>query len=296
MLVVLLFFGTADAADTIVYQDVIDEITNSLKSAQYDINLNAPFIKDKSGTNESINPENGQLSIAYNLFTLKQYGNGTLDVTLTYSTSNSAKMWPNAELNANTGKYINILVDKEPIEQAMEAAGTGWSLSLPYVETQGQRNKSLAYVHTVDGRVYRYDKNEESGLEDYTLKDMKFRLCDEEINGIDIVYQLSYKNGDVYSFDINGYLRQKTDIYGNVTRYIWSDEKIPMLTAISDSANNAVTFTYTDTVVKVTCNDRTYEIYRKDSDGVKLIVGFKACRVCDFPYQVVSISSLIGYR
>ena len=287
MIVALLFCGTANAADTIVYQDIIDEVTNNTKATQYDINLNAPFSKDKSGINETVNPENGQLSVAYNLFTLKQYGNGTLDVTLTYSTASSAKMSPSVEYNTNKAKYDNVTVEKEPFEQAIEAVGTGWRLSFPYVEKEGARNKSVVYVHTVDGSVYRYDKKADSGLEEYTLKDMKFELCEEEINDTDISYRLSYKSGDVYLFDSDGYLYQKEDIYGNITRYIWSDEDIPKLTSISDTSNNTVTFTYTDSIVKVTCNDRTYEIWREDSNGAKLVKGIKdpLGRWTEFDYE-----------
>ena len=283
VLVALLFFGTADAADTIVYQDIIDEVTNSTKSAQYDINLNAPFSKDKSGINESVNPENGQLSVAYNLFTLKQYGNGALDVTLTYSVQNSAKQEPSVELYDSGRIKKNILVEKETFDQSMEAVGLGWRLSIPYVEKQGTRNKSVIYLHEGTGRVYRYDKNKDSGLEDYTLSDMKF----EVLKNSTTTYRLSYKNGDKYLFDSDGYLSQKEDIYGNITKYTWSDENVPRLTSISDSANNMVAFTYTDSVVKVSCNDRTYEILRKGSGGAKIVTGIKdpLGRWTEFDYE-----------
>ena len=64
--VLAVIVGNANATTT--YQDVIDEITNSQKESVYNLDLNAPYSKDKSGIKEIIDPETGDVSVICDLF------------------------------------------------------------------------------------------------------------------------------------------------------------------------------------------------------------------------------------
>ena len=65
LLLGLWYAATAEGAE---YQDAVDELTNVQKEAVYNIELNAPYTKDKSGVREEIDPETGDLSIICDLF------------------------------------------------------------------------------------------------------------------------------------------------------------------------------------------------------------------------------------
>ncbi len=267
---VILCMYVCVSAGAVTYQDTIDELVNSEKNSAYNIDLNAPFSKDTCGIRESINPENGQLVIAYDMFSAKEHGeDGEMSISVEYCNS-YANTKEESAVYADS-RYQNVLDDKNTFEKSMEAIGTGWRIKIPYVETTGGKNKTVTYVHLIDGRVYRASDKENSGLENYTLTDISFKKGEITSNNITAYYRIIYADGAIYYFGENGYPVARTDKYNNIIRYVWSADAVPLLTAVYDNCGNVFKLDYADEFTRISYNGRNYELFKSVEDNAKLI-------------------------
>ena len=268
------------------YTDVIDEVTNAHKESIYDIKFNAPFTKDISGVREVINPENGALTMTYDLFTLKGMGGETsYAITLVYNNRYASQREERTVYNPTTYAYDNIYADRNAFLQSIQKFGIGWRLDMPYVEIPDARNKTNIYVHMPDGRVFK-SGNTESGLEDYKLSDVKFSTTKDNSSGEITEYTLTYANGDIYSFNAKGYLHSKSDKFGNNINFNWSTEDIPLLNSITNNWGDTVTFVYTDSTITAQYKERKYTINQTSTGDGCLISSIKdpQGRVTEFSY------------
>ncbi len=279
----LVLSGFSVSAQT--YEDVTDSLTNAHKESIYDIKLNAPFSKDTSGVREAVNPENGALTVTYDLFTLKGMGgDAQYPINLVYNNRCSSQKEESAKYNETTNSYDNITADKSKFLQSVEKLGTGWRFDMPYVEIPDDKNKTNTYVYMPDGRVFKQGDTE-SGLEDYKLSDAKF--LKENVNGVKEEYVLKFVNGDEYRFNGKGYPECKSDKFGNIVNYIWSSDDIPVLTGISNNFGDTVSLSYTDKSVTVQYKDRKYVINRTSAENGFLINSVKdpQGRITEFGYE-----------
>ena len=257
--VLAVIVGNANATTT--YQDVIDEITNSQKESVYNLDLNAPYSKDKSGIKEIIDPETGDVSVICDLFSLKgRAGQNTINLSISYRNSIAKAMEENAE--NNNGVYTNLLAEKTSFQKSQSFFGIGWSLYFPYVEKQDEYNKTNLYVHMADGTAYKQDDSE-NGLADYDLTNVGFYDININRNGILCKYMLRYADGTIYYFDEDGYLCEKTDRFNNSVQYIWTTvNEVRVIQYISDNCGQTVRFDYEDNTVYVRFENQVYRLQK----------------------------------
>ena len=70
----MVFCTCTVCAETIVYDNLIEEITQSRAKSVYNIDLNAPFAKEKSGIREEVDIQTGNVCINYDFFSLPDHG------------------------------------------------------------------------------------------------------------------------------------------------------------------------------------------------------------------------------
>ncbi len=260
-LLLFISLGAITTKATDDYDTVLDEITNSRNNSRYNLELHAPFSKDTSGINESIDPETGTLSAGVNLFSLPGRGGAISDsLSIIYSTAYASLQEESAEHNGM--QYVNKLDAKSTFQQSLESFGIGWRMHLPYVEKPESYNYTQSYVHLVDGSVYKQGDSD-NGLADYQLTDVQFLEKTETRNGVETCYQLRYIAGDVYYFNAAGYPVEKNDRMGNKVYYNWSTDSIPLLVSIADDSADIVFFDYNDAMITVRYKERTYTLYRE---------------------------------
>ena len=234
--------------------ETISEALIGQRIAQYNVELNAPFTKEKSGISETVNHETGAITYTLSLFSINAR---TFEDTLTlsYNTYN-AKLVKEA-YNCSSGTFYNSNTNFSDIEVTTEGFAAGWKLNLPYVE----KISGALCVHMPDGSVYLYDEDEETGLKDYNLTNVKFISSDN-------AYTLSYLNGTQYDFDDDGLLIRKSDRYGNYIDYIWNKTSSPStLKTIASCTGKKIEFSYETDYVIVSNGDKKYEINRKKNSA-----------------------------
>ena len=139
--------------------------------------------------------------------------------------------------------------------------GAGWSLGVSFINPA-----TPTTVYPANGGSYTAGGTYPSGLVNYPLQDLAFH---RDSGGSP--YELSYDDGRVDSFDVNGNLVARTDRFGNRTQFSW--EVTPGIeggwqpTSIIDGYGLETTFTYT---TDPTSGDRLVEVQAPArSDGVQ---------------------------
>ena len=266
--------------------EVISEALIGQRIAQYNVDLNAPFTKETSGISERVNHETGAITYTLSLFSLNAR---TFEDTLSlsYSTYN-AKLMQEA-YNCSNGSFYYRNLDFSDLEITTEGFAVGWKLDLPYVE----KFSDELYVHMPDGSVYLYSENEETGLKDYKLKDVKFVSLSNS-------FTLSYLNGTQYSFDKDGLLTRKSDRYGNFIDYIWNKVSSPYkLSSIASCTGKKIEFYYETDYVIVSNGDKKYEINRKKNSADDKIPFLNSVtdpenRTTQFSYGMTELDYTLG--
>lgn len=268
------FSAICNAASTTVYQDIIDEVTNNKKEAAYNVDLNAPFVKDKSGIREIIDPETGELSVKCDIFNIQGRADNNLNLSLMYRTSLSNVKEENVEITTTTsgtstvttGK--NVIKDKTDFEKSQMYFGAGWQLYFPYIEQQNENNKTSVYVHMPNGSVYLKDTTAGTGLKDYKLSDVSFNTDSVTKDGNTYSFRLIYTDGTIYYFSNDGYLSQKVDKYNNTVYYDWiTKDKFKLIKYITDNSSRKIIFDYDDKDITVSFQDQKYRFIRTAIDG-----------------------------
>ena len=255
---------TAYAAN---YADTIDELTNCHTQSIFNMELNAPFSKDLCGINETVNPENGNLSLDFALFNLQgRATQSSVRLSLLYSASSASFKTETAKYNSSSADYDNTTADKTSFEQSLYSFGVGWQINLPYIEKTNERNKTETYVHLPSGQVYIADFSEKCGLRGYMLKDVQYTEN-----------KLVYSDGSIYEFNSEGYLVKSADRFGNIVSYQWSGAAVRLLEKVYDNCGNCVNIAYSNSAVTLTCRDRIYTIFRSAAPGG----GFKIDSITD---------------
>ena len=254
LFVIMVFAAPAISAES-TYQDIVDELTNAKKEAVYNLELNAPFSKDKSGIREEIDPETGALRMYYNLFSLPgRAGKTTIDLTLTYNSAVSKTQEEGIADNTTKTNMLHTAV--------ASPYGVGWDLYVPYIEIPDEDNKTETYVHLANGTVSRAGDTE-NGLEDYQLQDVCFISDSADIYGVACAYRLAYTDGMLYCFDTDGKLILKMDRFGNTVQYEWNENS---LQRIYDNCGQEVTFSYHGNALEIRFEEQVYILNRETLD------------------------------
>lgn len=238
--------------------EVVSEALIGQRIAQYNIELNAPFTKETSGIGETVNSETGAVTYTISLFPINAR---TFEdtITLSYNTYNAKLKQESYYFNG--AAFHNKNESFSNLEVTNEGFAVGWRFDLPYVEKVG----SKSYVHLPDGAVYLYDEQEETGLKDYELTDVKFVLTDDSCS-------LTYLNGGCFEFDTDGLLVTKSDRNGNFINYIWDKTATPYtLKTIVSCTGKSIMFSYNADSVVVSNGEKQIVIERKkQSEGDKI--------------------------
>ncbi len=257
---------------TITYTDTLDEITNKTKQAQYDIALNAPFSKEKSGINEVIDPETGNLSLGVSFFPMELSDDISFGFSLSYNLQRAKYETENASISLNV--LTNENVELTDYEKSNAKIGMGWGFDFPYVEVPEDNNKSVTYVHLPSGSTYIFDENEKNGLSDYKLNDVCFKKEAVSLtDGQQSAYSLTEKSGLKWYFSEKGYLLEKKDRNNNYISYTWSeaDDGIMLLSKISDNIRRTIFITYQESSVVVRYKDKIYFLIQELNDNYPLV-------------------------
>ena len=257
-------------ADTVVYQDLIDEITNERAESIYDIELNAPFEKNKSGIREEVDVETGNVSVKYDFFSFPAHGGQSFDFGAVYNVNLAKEL----DESINEAGDANEAVEKTGYESSLYSLGIGWRVDLPGIETQSTRNKTRIYVHLPGGAVYIADSSEECGLDDYELDNLKFSTANTTLAGVTYYYTLTYKDGTCYYFGSDGLCKAKSDRFMNIVTYSWDayDGEKQRLIAVKDNCGRTVLIEYGDKTVTISCGERRYILNRSASGNGGYIV------------------------
>ena len=238
--------------------EIIAEAVCGQRIAQYDVKLNSPFVKERRGESETVNPETGNVSYTLSLFNLNAR---TFDETLSL-TYNSASAKLKQESYCNTGVALhNINENFTDKEIAKANFAVGWKFNIPFVESM----YNTTFVHMPDGTVYLEDASSDTGLSGYMLKNVTFKKSDSG-------YLLNYLDGTVYKFDTDGFLTEKSDRNDNYVQYNWNKSLTPyVLEKITSCTGQSISFKYLDSAVEITLNGRKVTLgVEKQSDADKI--------------------------
>lgn len=264
-LVILLaaYAAPVSAASGKTYKDLTDEITNARTQTIYDLELNAPFVKNKSGVREDIDAETGRLSLTHNFFSLPSHS-GTFGLSVEYTPANAAEY---AE-SINSGGTDNQNAERTSFDKSLYSLGIGWRLNFPFIEKQDDRNQTDTYAHLPDGSVYRCDTSSDSGLENYTLDDLLFTQSPGLFEDSACAYGLFCKNGFKYYFDSDGYICGTADRFGNICRYVWEESNnIKRLQSISDNSDRTILLEYIGDDVNISYCGQKYIVTRNKASA-----------------------------
>ena len=101
--------------------------------------------------------------------------------------------------------------------------GAGWSLGVSFISSAGK-----VQVYPATGGSYEPQTSEPSGLKNYKMKDLVFKqwpslqtLRDQGAGSASYLFTITYDDGHVDYFDLNGNLVARIDRFGNRTDVRW---------------------------------------------------------------------------
>ena len=192
------------------------------------------------GLGGSIDPRTGQFSVSVPIATADGTGGAAVAIALSWQQERAAAS-----------------IDRSGL-------GAGWTIGSSFVNVAG-----LKRVYPSGGGSYLLDPSEPSGLKDYKLHDLTFSTAIGTLPAragaaaVNYAYTLTYDDGHVDYFDVNGNLVARVDRFGARTDITWRARanNVWQPTSIIDSYGLTTTFDYsTANVVKIVSPHR--------SDGV----------------------------
>jgi len=167
---------------------------------------------------------------------------------------NGYLQYPSGTSLLKSSAIVNNANPKSDVNAAKNIFGEGWSLSIPWLEVDGD----TIFVTLLNGQTYVANFSDGCGLEDYTLFDVVFTRDTTQSNGIDAsAYKLIYVNGDTYYYNADGQLILQMDRYNNAITYYWEEiDGLTLLTKMIDSAGHKIDIEYNDTQTVFTCGNK----------------------------------------
>lgn len=284
------------------YDNTLDDLIKSLKvqkqESMYNIDLNAPFSKETSGTNENINIETGNLVVEKELLSVTGRNGMDLNLKLIY-TIRDAKVYQEEIEKLEDGSLKNAIQEKSKENKAREIFGVGWRLDIPYLE----KVDDTMYITLPDRQTYIADSSTVSGMKDYALNDWTFsEFLDEYVGDNCSKYVLTYKNGERYFFKDSGELLEKSNRYGDKIKFVWTVDAdgLLVLTKIQDSISRIINIEYhLDNIIirgeKVNICIKKKQEDEADNKYLLSEIYDNAKRVTKYKYQVKNIKfDLVG--
>ncbi|GIO36302.1 hypothetical protein J41TS12_11630 [Paenibacillus antibioticophila] len=148
-------------------------------------------------------------------------------------------------VGSENGAYVNRAEIRR--EERDSALGRGWRWELPFIEEQGDQ-----WIMDFPG-IGRYRLSENLELQGYPWNDVQVSFdASQTVDGVASSFKISLLNGTHYYFSAAGYLILIADNYGNQVKLHYSTHNSGnVLSRISNSDGNELTFVYTDGKITV---------------------------------------------
>lgn len=260
-----------DRSSAAVNDGDVNSVLNGLITQQMINQTNKPQFSDHNGSSESIDPATGKLVWKRTDIHLPGRDGLDLDIGIMFD-SNNAFTYQRIYGYPGLKKY-NYLVSRYDL-------GVGWSFQFPSI----QLADGYLYYHNGEGAVYRVDFGAYDTLGSFTHlvgyqgKDMKIM---QDTSGLfnngqtSSAYYLEYADKKREYFAADGRLLGIVDRYGNkitfqhVDRQIYDGQTYKVISSITDTVGNIVSFTYDSTLQSTEFLGEGIYISVKDANGVE---------------------------
>ncbi|MDT8718752.1 RHS repeat protein, partial [Clostridium sp. 19966] len=267
--VIKIFFAIVILLLAIPYKSIkADSLTDYLNNVvgpneQYSTKVSPAYLKNNS-EEEYINPQNGELTLVQNDYSLPGVNGLNLNIARIYKSGISNVHDMKAMYNSANGTWVDYIesdVKTASFYENRYNLGIGERFSFPTIEVkQNEDNTDVKFLHTESGDVYRLigAANNTYTLENHPVKDVEVKEDNSYNNGQSdgkSKYVMTEKDGKSTYFSEDGRILQIRDRYGNSIKFEYGTYNYTidgytrsrrLINKITDTIGRIVTIDYTE--------------------------------------------------